>query len=69
MKRKAKKQAPGRRAAPEGRVKFTTTLPPQTVLDLNILAVEDGHGSSGVIIAKLVKAAMDRRSHNQGNKS
>ena len=62
MKRKAKKRA-GRPAL--GRVKFTTTLPPETVVDMGILAVEGGYGSSAQLIVQLVKAEMKRRSDNQ----
>jgi len=64
VKRKAKKR-PGRPSAAEGRVKFTTTLPPETIVDMKILTVEAGHSSMSQLIVQLVKAAMERRSDNQ----
>lgn len=64
MKRKAKKR-PGRPSAAGGRVKFTTTLPPETLADMNILTVEAGYSGMSQLIVQLVKAAMERRSVNQ----
>jgi len=46
-------------------VKFTTTLPPETLADMNILTVEAGYSGMSQLIVQLVKAAMERRSVNQ----
>lgn len=68
MRKKAKKR-PGRPSAAEGRVKFTTTLPPQTIIDLGILAADEGHASSAQVIVKLVRIAMELRPVNQSERT
>jgi hypothetical protein len=59
-KRPSKKR-PGRPAAAEGRVKFTTTLPADIVEALR----EIGGGNASQAIIMLVRAAMDIRITNK----